>query len=960
MSSSARLKYKIVKCTSEDPEYPASELLAHSSQTKGWQTARFCDFPQEIGLQFETPVHLRQVQFLSHQSKIATKVELFTALPSEGQNCRYEAATFKRLGYLSLDSNERSQFQARELKSVYVDVSAQFLRIVLHKCHVNRYNIVNQVGLIALHCSGEVLGPDLAVGPPPPNPALARSNAADNAQAPAPGQRSAAAPAAPSAARADAAPSPPPQQSAAAAANASEQAQDAAQAAADEMRYDERTLERIRALTTAKQRAVEAEDYEEAKRCKEMLTRLRQTGQLLRELEERKRAAVQNEDYDAAKALKVEIDKLRSSIERPQNANDGRERGGGRASPTEQMTAPRGAHQPSMAQAPVSAGGFDNDGPIGGQRVGSQSRLSAAPPESPLGSPHAGNGEAAFGSDAGGPMGSGNLGGPMGGGPPGGGRAGGSSPTMNSYNAEPAFQMPGPPAAFDGGGAGESGRASSPPLVGMQGKGGFGGNSPGGRGLGSSGGAPPAQGLERERSTPSEAAHHLRGVPNVEDILTSPEPLSAAMEKDKECELLLQLFGDYITRCIFSKTWNLRDAALQKLALDLREGARGGDEPSQLLQGYSTILKRTIADKNIQVMFSSGGLLQAVAQVLLENGPVRRNEAQAALDPLMPLLVERLGEPNARVDKTARDALLDFARCQSVGATFTTQYLLRSPKKKTGGTVHARVFSSRLAVITALVTEFGVQPDGQCPLEATMQLAMEWFNNKDEKVRENSVKLAAACHMHVGLRRIEGYLANLRPAQREVFDAEFERAMASPNAQGQGGGRAQASARGGQRHDDGGDGYGGLPPPAVPPPRRGPSGGGSAVCPPATGGGYHQEEAEFDEQELEEFTCQFCGRQDPSFTPEALDVHYWRECPMLIQCEFCQQVIEISTLRGHLCEECEAGPAAHEAGRAMLPHQCPLCRADVGEAQDEDWKNHLLVVGCPANPRSSARGRSAR
>ena len=28
--------------------------------------------------------------------------------------------------------------QARELKSVYVDVSAQFLRILLHKCHVNR------------------------------------------------------------------------------------------------------------------------------------------------------------------------------------------------------------------------------------------------------------------------------------------------------------------------------------------------------------------------------------------------------------------------------------------------------------------------------------------------------------------------------------------------------------------------------------------------------------------------------------------------------------------------------------------------------------------------------------------------------------------------------------------------------------------------------------------------------
>ena len=32
----------------------------------------------------------------------------------------------------------------------------------------------------------------------------------------------------------------------------------------------------------------------------------------------------------------------------------------------------------------------------------------------------------------------------------------------------------------------------------------------------------------------------------------------------------------------------------------------------------------------------------------------------------------------------------------------------------------------------------------------------------------------------------------------------------------------------------------------------------------------------------EPFTCTFCGRQDPSFTPEELDHHYWASCPMLM------------------------------------------------------------------------------
>lgn len=51
----------------------------------------------------------------------------------------------KRLGYLSFDSNERSGHQARELKSVHVSVDAAALRLVVHRCHVNKLNIYNQV-----------------------------------------------------------------------------------------------------------------------------------------------------------------------------------------------------------------------------------------------------------------------------------------------------------------------------------------------------------------------------------------------------------------------------------------------------------------------------------------------------------------------------------------------------------------------------------------------------------------------------------------------------------------------------------------------------------------------------------------------------------------------------------------------------------------------------------------------
>ena len=158
-----KLKFRVVHCQGEDPDYPVSELNVHSPQTKGWQSPRFCSFPQEIGLEFLTgTVRIQQIQLLSHQSKIATRVEIFMGVGGD-----YASAKFQRLGYLSLDNNERSGFRARELKSVYIDATGQFLKLSFHKCYINKYNLYNQVGLIAINALGEQLaGGGAPRGPP--------------------------------------------------------------------------------------------------------------------------------------------------------------------------------------------------------------------------------------------------------------------------------------------------------------------------------------------------------------------------------------------------------------------------------------------------------------------------------------------------------------------------------------------------------------------------------------------------------------------------------------------------------------------------------------------------------------------------------------------------------------------------------------------------------------------------
>jgi len=163
-----KLKYRIIYCSGEEPEYPVTELLDPTPNSRGWQSPKFCEYPQEIIVQFPSVVRLKQLQFLSHQSKIASKIELFTFLPNGQQQLTSQLPLqdiqFKRLGYLSLDSNDRSGFQARELKSVYVDSPALLLKLIFHKCHLNNFNVFNQIGLIALNCIGsnnlQEAGPD--------------------------------------------------------------------------------------------------------------------------------------------------------------------------------------------------------------------------------------------------------------------------------------------------------------------------------------------------------------------------------------------------------------------------------------------------------------------------------------------------------------------------------------------------------------------------------------------------------------------------------------------------------------------------------------------------------------------------------------------------------------------------------------------------------------------------------
>lgn len=266
-------RFNVIYYSSQDEEYPASELNSHSPQTRGWQSFRYCEYPQELGFEIEGgTAKVTQVQILSHQSKVSTKLEIFI-----GNGPDYHSAKFKRLGYLSLDSNERSGYRARELKTVYVESEGAYIRFIVHKCYMNKYNMFQQVGIVAVNFLG-VENPDAGKFRSP-----ARNGPAIE------GPRGAGAGAGLRA--------------------------DSLQDLSSELNLDPGTANKLRQLSEAKTRAVQIEDYATAKQIKLVEKEIMALGVELAQLDIAKQQAVKSEDYDRAMLLKNETDELRAEIE---------------------------------------------------------------------------------------------------------------------------------------------------------------------------------------------------------------------------------------------------------------------------------------------------------------------------------------------------------------------------------------------------------------------------------------------------------------------------------------------------------------------------------------------------------------------------------------------------------------------------------------------------------------------
>ncbi|NWY17703.1 CE104 protein, partial [Aphelocoma coerulescens] len=281
-----KIGFTVVSSSGHEDGFSARELMVHAPTVNGWRSPRLCQYPQEIILQLVERCRIRKLQLLAHQYMIASKIEFYISESLPEYFAPYQSERFQRLGYVPLSDNEKTDFRARELKSVYMDAVGQYLKLIFHKNYANKYNLYGQVALVAVNIIGDPADFDNDSMSSPSREKLIDHYLGIKSDDPALdgtylGKRDSISP---------------------------------LDDLAFDMYQDPEVAQIIRRLDEKKREAVRHECYDHAKKLKQAIADLQKVGERLGRYEVEKRYAVEKEDYDLAKKKKEQMDEYRLKV----------------------------------------------------------------------------------------------------------------------------------------------------------------------------------------------------------------------------------------------------------------------------------------------------------------------------------------------------------------------------------------------------------------------------------------------------------------------------------------------------------------------------------------------------------------------------------------------------------------------------------------------------------------------
>uniref|UniRef100_H2Z820 Centrosomal protein of 104 kDa n=1 Tax=Ciona savignyi TaxID=51511 RepID=H2Z820_CIOSA len=870
-----KVGYSIVGSTGEAEGYGARNLEHQNPTVPGWQTPRFCVYPQELIIRMNERTNVKKLQLLAHQFMIPSKIEFFV-----GTN--ESADSFKRLGYIYLSNNEKTGFKSRELKSVHVDADGEYLRLVVHKNHMNKFNLYNQVGIMAFNVIGDTLSKR--------HPLKTIDGGSTNAF----------------------------NYTNDALINKPDYISPMDDLAFD-MYQDPEVAGIIRRLDIKKQKAVIAENFDVAKRMKQAIADLQKVGEKLARYELDKRRAVEHEDYDLAKSKKSQMDEYRLKVYQQLQKYNLLE-DAGISHPASQrikiVLEPQASPRRAVEEDIVSPRPPTTPPP---HRMQSPPRF--VPREEPPISPKPDQEQVCFLY---------------------------SKSTLQDQPVEPLSPEP-------------AQQVYSPPVR----------HSP--------------VASPRQEFSPDKPSG------------TTGEPEAMSEKSIREASSVIDVFGLPLVSGAYSKTWSFREDALLAVYKLLSEAPESvsKDELKANTRAAVFLIRRAIKDKVHAVFHASLKLLELILVDFIPKHKLGKSEIVFAVSRTLPNLFQKSGETAAR----SRNAAIEFIhRMSEFAMVHQLQLIPQQATPPIKRDMAMRLALSRVEILEGLFNKFGLEPPG-LTVETGMKFASQALSHSSGSIRDAATRIIFQLYKIAG-NAVKSYLppddnsTRKNPLYRNIFDG-FDRISGRLTQSER---KAQEVAKSAEnekkkKQEVPDNIIASLPfiryfypfcitelatliPPGKKsrkPPTKNP--------PPVV--------QVFDYYVLMYSMCIFCGEKDDSFTEEGLDLHYWKNCPMLKRCEHCKQVmvwnchkeatgvVEVAGYCGHLLTECDKKDEFGECPRckeAILKSEldkhvadkrctgnatpgsmdhCPLCHKNIALGE-ESWKAHLMGAkrdACLENPR---------
>ncbi len=148
----------MIESTSEDKDHPLRDLK-NGLKGQGWLSSRFCQYPQILYIQFVQPVFIKRIDLVIHETNIPSSIKFYSYMPKDKDDyiTNYQKVNYDYIGFIRTDTNERTHFQARESRKIYLNAKSLFLKLEFEKNYFNNYNLFNQIGLVKLEFFGDYL-----------------------------------------------------------------------------------------------------------------------------------------------------------------------------------------------------------------------------------------------------------------------------------------------------------------------------------------------------------------------------------------------------------------------------------------------------------------------------------------------------------------------------------------------------------------------------------------------------------------------------------------------------------------------------------------------------------------------------------------------------------------------------------------------------------------------------------